>query len=79
MDFENIIKRMNMAIEEENQKKIDVLCNLYLTSSFTISLQEQIENIEKCIVKIKENCKLSKVSMTMVKIAILGKMIEMSK
>ncbi len=76
MNFEEVIKRFQNAILEENQKKIDILCNIYLASSFSnISLQNQYEAIEKLINKVKNHSNLSKVSLNMVKISILGKMI----
>ncbi len=71
-----MIKRFQNAILEENQKKIDILCNIYLASSFSnISLQTQYENIEKLINEVKNHNHLSKVSLNMVKISILGKML----
>lgn len=76
MNFEELIKRFQNAIVEENQKKIDILCNIYLASSFSnISLQNQYETIEKLINEVKSNSNLSKVSLNMVKISILGKML----
>lgn len=76
MDFENLIQRFEEAIVQKNQKKIDILCNIYLASSFTNPvIQMQYEKIEELINKIKEYSELSKVSMTMVKISLLGKMI----
>ncbi len=76
MDFEEIIKRFQNAILEENQKKIDILCNIYINSTFeNILLQNQYETIEKLINEVKNNSNLSKVSLHMVKIHILGKML----
>ena len=76
MNFEEIIKRFQNAILEENQKKIDILCNIYLGSSFeNISLQNQYETIEKLINEVKNHSNLSKVSLNMVKISILSKML----
>ncbi len=76
MNFEEIINSFQNAIFEENQKKIDILCNIYLASSFqNISLQTQYESIEKLINKVKNHSNLSKVSLNMVKISILGKML----
>jgi hypothetical protein len=76
MNFDEIINRFQKAIIEENQKKIDILCNIYLSSSFSnTSLQTQYENIEKLIIEIKNHSNLSKVSLNMVKISILGKML----
>lgn len=76
MNFEEVIKRFKNAIVEENQKKIDILCNIYLASSFqNISLQNQYEIIEELIINIKKYNNLSKTSLNMVKISILGKML----
>ncbi len=76
MNFKEIIKRFQNAILEENQKKIDILCNIYLASSFeNISFQNQYETIEKLINEVKNHNNLSKVSLNMVKISILGKML----
>ncbi len=76
MNFENIIERFQAAILEKNQKKIDILCNLYMSSSFdTTPLQTQYEKIEDLVSQVKMCSELSKVSITMVKISILGKMI----
>lgn len=76
MNFEEVIKRFQNAILEENQKKIDILCNIYLASSFSnTSLQNQYDTIEELIVYIKKNNNLSKTSLNMVKISILSKML----
>ncbi len=72
MDFENILQRLRRAMEEEDAKKIDVLCNIYMASSFPeVSLQTQYEKIEEMIA----SSHTSKVSLKMVKIYILSKMI----
>lgn len=76
MNFEEIINRFQNAILEENQKKIDILCNIYLASSFeNTSFQNQYETIEKLINELKKYNHLSKVSLHMVKISILSKML----
>ncbi len=76
MNFETIIQRFEEAIVEKNQKKIDILCNLYLASSFTTPvIQTQYEKIENLVNRVKEDNDLSKVSITMVKISLLGKML----
>jgi hypothetical protein len=71
MDFENIIQRFQNAILEENQKKIDILCNIYMASSFSeVSLQTQYEKIEEMIASAPMKLK---VSLKMVKIHILSR------
>ncbi len=76
MDFETLFRRFEEAIVEKNQKKIDILCNLYLASSLTTpSIQTQYEKIEYLVNRVKEYSELSKVSITMVKISLLGKML----
>ncbi len=76
MNFEELLNRFTKAINEENQKKIDILCNIYLASSFEdITLENQYKSIEKLINEVKNHKNLSKVSLNMVKISILGKML----
>ncbi len=76
MNFEELLNRFTKAINEENQKKIDILCNIYLASSFEdITLENQYKLIEKLISEVKNHKNLSKVSLNMVKISILSKML----
>jgi hypothetical protein len=76
MNFEEVIKRFQNAINEENQKKIDILCNIYLASSFeNVTFENQYKSIEKLINEVKNHKNLSKVSLNMVKISILSKML----
>lgn len=76
MNFEELINRFDKAIHEENQKKIDILCNIYLASSFEdVTLENQYKSIEKLINEVKNHNNLSKVSLNMVKISILSNML----
>ncbi len=48
MNFEEVIKRFTKAIHEENQKKIDILCNIYLASSFeNITLEKTLQTFQR--------------------------------
>ncbi len=76
MNFEELLNRFTKAIHEENQKKIDILCNIYLASSFEdVTLENQYKSIEKLINEVKNHKNLSKVSLNMVKISVLSKML----
>ncbi len=76
MNFEELLNRFDKAINEENQKKIDILCNIYLASQFEdVTLENQYKSIEKLINEVKNHKNLSKVSLNMVKISILSKML----